>query len=181
MKTYKKIIAAALASAALAGPALADDVNKIGLAVPNLTTGSRFAGPEESEVTLVGPGQTADVIIPTEESQLPSDWNQPAFVPADWMNISLGVGFDSGVVPNLRLWLKADDIVDGAEPELGTPIDAWQDRSGLGHHLQTVTDLQPRRAFLTIDKYGACHASIPLTNEKFSEMIKGAPPGRPWL
>ncbi|MAU22398.1 MAG: sugar ABC transporter substrate-binding protein [Martelella sp.] len=36
MKTYKKIIAAALASAALAGPALADDVNKIGLAVPNL-------------------------------------------------------------------------------------------------------------------------------------------------
>ncbi|AQZ49843.1 substrate-binding domain-containing protein [Martelella mediterranea] len=36
MRTYKKIIAAALASAALAGPALADDVNKIGLAVPNL-------------------------------------------------------------------------------------------------------------------------------------------------
>ena len=36
MKTYKKIIAAALASAALAGPALADEVNKIGLAVPNL-------------------------------------------------------------------------------------------------------------------------------------------------
>ncbi|MGV0818193.1 substrate-binding domain-containing protein [Martelella sp. AMO21009] len=36
MKTYKKIIAAALASAALAGPALADDVSKIGLAVPNL-------------------------------------------------------------------------------------------------------------------------------------------------
>ncbi|MAM09533.1 MAG: sugar ABC transporter substrate-binding protein [Rhizobiaceae bacterium] len=36
MKPYKKIIAAALASAALAGPALADDVNKIGLAVPNL-------------------------------------------------------------------------------------------------------------------------------------------------
>jgi len=36
VKTYKKIIAAALASAALAGPALADDVNKIGLAVPNL-------------------------------------------------------------------------------------------------------------------------------------------------
>ncbi|MCD1635137.1 substrate-binding domain-containing protein [Martelella mediterranea] len=36
MKTYKKIIAAALASAALAGPALAEDVNKIGLAVPNL-------------------------------------------------------------------------------------------------------------------------------------------------
>lgn len=36
MRTYKKIIAAALASAALAGPALADDVSKIGLAVPNL-------------------------------------------------------------------------------------------------------------------------------------------------
>lgn len=36
MKTYKKVIAAALASVALAGPSLADDVNKIGLAVPNL-------------------------------------------------------------------------------------------------------------------------------------------------
>ena len=36
MKICKKIIAAALASVALAGPALADEVNKIGLAVPNL-------------------------------------------------------------------------------------------------------------------------------------------------
>lgn len=36
MKTYKKMMAVALASVVLAGPSLADEVKKIGLAVPNL-------------------------------------------------------------------------------------------------------------------------------------------------
>ncbi|WP_180898878.1 substrate-binding domain-containing protein [Martelella soudanensis] len=36
MKAYQKVMAVALASVALAGPSLADEVKKIGLAVPNL-------------------------------------------------------------------------------------------------------------------------------------------------
>lgn len=97
--------------------------------------------------THVSSSNPGNVLVPQHSNDLPANWNDPTFQSTAWQNTSMSVGFDrlTEASPDdfagLRLWLKADDIVDGPEPTNGTSIHLWQDHSGNGHNATNVTDM----------------------------------------
>lgn len=56
---------------------------------------------------------------------------------------SVTLSDSSTLASHLKLWLKADDILDGAEPANGDPVGLWRDRSGNANDSSTVTDFVP--------------------------------------
>ena len=105
----------------------------------------RFTG--DVTTTLLDGTQATDVLVPHSAGELAANWNDPAFQPTTWQSATASIGYDRPLpmepdtLPGLRLWLKADDITDGAEPANGTIITTWQDHSGNDHDAIVATDI----------------------------------------
>ena len=123
----------------------------------------RFTG--EVTTTLVDATSVTDVLVPLTAVDLDAFWLNPGFQPNGWQNGTMSVGFDRPLptqpdsLAGLRLWLKADDIVNGAEPLNGSTVNLWQDRSGNGHNAAAATDVSasitgPKRQEVTVSLPG---------------------------